>query len=112
MADEQEEKKAEENKSQIANANINNGISGTNEGIPPVDDHQGLIAKATEAAERIEKANKEMDALLRKQELLQAEQRLQGRTYAGQATHEETPDEKWAREAKIRYAGTGMDPTA
>lgn len=48
-----------------------------------VDEHLGLIQKANEAAERIEKANKEMDELLKKQELLLAEQRLQGRSFAG-----------------------------
>ena len=81
--DEQEKTQTEENKSQTANENTNDGLPRTNEGTP-TEDHLGLIAKANAAAERIEKANREMDSLLKKQELLQAEQRLQGRTFAGQ----------------------------
>ena len=34
-----------------------------------------------------------------------------GSALATGKTKEETADEKWEREAKIRYAGTGMDPT-
>ena len=49
----------------------------------PQDDHMGLITEANKAAERIEQANKEMKSLLDKQELLLAEQRLHGRSYAG-----------------------------
>ena len=37
---------------------------------------------------------------------------LAGRAEAGQeAPKKETEDEKWAREAKERYKGTGLDPT-
>ncbi len=37
---------------------------------------------------------------------------LSGKTRAGGAPPKpETEDEKWAREAKERYAGTGLDPT-
>jgi hypothetical protein len=40
-----------------------------------------------------------------------AEALINGRSYAGQEQPKaETEDEKWAREAKIRYAGTGMCP--
>ena len=77
---------------------------------PTVDEHIGLIAAANAAADRVEKANREMNEMLKKQELLLAEQRLQGRAYAGSGIGE-TADEKWAREAKLRYKGTGMDPT-
>jgi len=77
---------------------------------PTIDEHIGLISNANAAADRIEAANRVMDALLKKQELLLAEERLQGRAYAGSGV-EETEDEKWAREAKLRYKGTGMDPT-
>jgi formate-dependent nitrite reductase cytochrome c552 subunit len=41
-----------------------------------------------------------------------AEMLVNGRSYAGQSQPKaETADEKWEREAKLRYAGTGMDPT-
>lgn len=37
---------------------------------------------------------------------------LGGSTEAGsQPPPKETEDEQWAREAKVRYEGTGMDPT-
>ena len=81
--DEQKETQTEENKQSQESNNSNDGFSRANEGTS-TEDHLGLIAKANAAAERIEKANKEMDSLLKKQELLQAEQRLQGRTFAGQ----------------------------
>lgn len=40
-----------------------------------------------------------------------AEEILRGRGLAGQGNKKETEDEKWAREAKVRYEGTGIDPT-
>lgn len=41
-----------------------------------------------------------------------AEMLINGRSYAGQKQPiQETAEEKWEREAKIRYAGFGMDPT-
>jgi hypothetical protein len=56
------------------------------------------LLKITEERKRIEKATAEM--------------LINGRSYAGQPTQKpETADEKWKREAKIRYAGTGLDPT-
>ena len=70
--------------------------------------------------ERVELANKKAEEILQKQEecLKKNEDAvdklvLGGRSYAGQNSIQpkETDDEKWAREAKVRYAGTGMDPT-
>ena len=40
-----------------------------------------------------------------------AEALINGRGYAGQNQKPETVDEKWKREAKERYKGTGYDPT-
>ena len=105
MTDEQEEKKAEENKSQIANENIDVGIPRENEGISPIEEakrvmweNKKLLDEIKSERIRIEKATAEM--------------LINGRSYAGQAPPKpETADEKWAREAKIRYAGTGLDPT-
>lgn len=70
-----------------------------------------LITDAHSAAERLEKANLKQEELLRRQEEIMATQRLGGRADAGQVEKKETEDEKWKREAKVRYAGTGMDPT-
>jgi hypothetical protein len=36
---------------------------------------------------------------------------VNGKSLAGQVIKAETADEKWAREAKERYKGTGLDPT-
>lgn len=54
-----------------------------------------LIAKANEAAERLEKANIEQARLQKRQEELLANARLQGRSFAGQVEKpkEETPKE-------------------
>lgn len=63
-----------------------------------LQENRDLLEKMSEERARNEKAVSEI--------------LLQGRSVAGQAEEpEETADEKWAREAKIRYAGTGMDPT-
>lgn len=70
-----------------------------------------IIDNAEEVAERIENANKETKALLDRQEALAAKQSLGGGSEGGIRTPKETSDEKWAREAKLRYEGTGMDPT-
>jgi hypothetical protein len=40
-----------------------------------------------------------------------AEMLVNGKSLAGQVIKAETADEKWAREAKERYKGTGLDPT-
>jgi len=70
-----------------------------------------LIEKANQAAERLEKANKESLEIAKRNERMLAEMRLQGRSFAGQAEKIESEDEKWRREAKERYKGTGLDPT-
>ena len=56
-----------------------------------------------EIEDRVSKRLKQIEASIKTQE-------MSGRSISMQ-TKEETPDDKWAREAKIRYAGTGMDPT-
>ena len=69
--------------------------------------------------ERVEAANLKAEEILkrqqeetRKNEDAVAKLAIGGRSYAGQKTAPaETEDEKWAREAKLRYAGTGLDPT-
>lgn len=69
-------------------------------------------ADATNAAsERMEKANEKREELIVRDEALEAKKRLSGDAEAGGKAPEETEDEKWAKDAKERYAGTGMDPT-
>jgi len=68
------------------------------EGKSPIEEAKEVLELMKKERERIEKATSEM--------------LISGRSYAGQPQFkEETADEKWAREAKERYAGTGMDPT-
>jgi len=63
-----------------------------------LEENKNLLLLMTTERRRIEKAT--------------AEALINGRSYAGQSQPKtETEEEKWAREAKIRYAGTGMDPT-
>ena len=52
-----------------------------------------LVAKANEAAERLEKANARQEELLKRQEAIQVEKTLGGTTDAGEANKEETPAE-------------------
>jgi len=76
----------------------------------PEKPKNSLITNAEAVATRIEKANERLERNLKRFEEVQAEAILAGRSHGGGA-HKETEDEKWAREAKERYAGTGMDPT-
>ena len=70
------------------------------------------IDNANKAAERLELANKKKEELLDREEALMVQARLSGRSLAGgEKPKEESADEKWAKEAKERYEGTGMDPT-
>ena len=63
-----------------------------------LEETKKTLLQITEERKRIEKATAEM--------------LINGQSYAGQTPPKpETEDEKWKREAKIRYAGTGMDPT-
>ena len=98
--DEEKEKKPEEPKP----------AENTGEGSEPKTTEP--IDNANKAAERMERANKKKEELLDREEALLVQARLSGRSLAGgEKPKEETEDEKWTREAKERYAGTGMDPT-
>jgi len=70
---------------------------------------------ALEEFRRVNEENKKVLAELKeerkKMENAAAEMLINGHSFAGQSPKVESADEKWAREAKIRYAGTGMDPT-
>ena len=76
-----------------------------------VQESTSIIKEANQAAERLEKATKEMKEAAKKLEDLRVESQFGGRSAGGQSVIQETADQKWAREAKLRYAGTGMDPT-
>ena len=103
--------------------NGNDAIEDMAKNEPPID--KPIEAPKEEPAElsvleRVELANKKAEEILKKsEEVLRknedavAKLVLGGRSYAGQSGTQptETEDEKWAREAKVRYEGTGMDPT-
>ena len=102
MENEKPEEKAEEDKPKTPIENPSDGIPALEEN--PIKQAQDLLKSIhaenllmIEERKRIEKATAEM--------------LVNGRSYAGQAPKIETADEKWKREAKERYAGTGMDPT-
>jgi hypothetical protein len=61
-----------------------------------LEETKKTLSQITDERKRIEKATAEM--------------LINGRSYAGQIKKNETADEKWEREAEIRYAGTGMSP--
>jgi len=74
--------------------------------VQPVDKSEEFIGKATEAAERLEKANKQLEKLLIKQEKIQIEQTLSGTATAG--THKPTEEEKEIEGAKKLLEGSGF----
>ena len=60
----------------------------------------------------IKESTESMKKLLVKNEKIFADAALAGKGFAGQTPPpQKTDDEKWAEDAKKRYAGTGMDPT-
>ncbi len=62
--------------------------------------------------EKMEKATAEAKKENDRAEEIEQRRILSGKTRAGGAPPKpETEDEKYNREAKIRYAGTGLDPT-
>jgi hypothetical protein len=70
------------------------------------------LEEAQRLVERMEKANEETKLLLEKAEQMRINDLLSGEAKAGQPeAPKETTDEKWEREARERYKGTGMDPT-
>jgi len=75
-------------------------------------DEKSMLEEAKELAERIEKGNAEAREIQKKNEEIATRLMLGGHSQAGQAqAPAETFEEKWRREAKERYKGTGLDPT-
>lgn len=62
-----------------------------------LEQNKVLLLQLKEERQRLEKAAANM--------------MISGKGFAGIQAKEETDEEKWKREAKVRYAGTGMDPT-
>jgi len=104
MADE-ETQKASEGEAKKEATPQNKGFA---EQEKAIYDDVGLIKRATEAAERIEEANKEMSKLLKKQEVMWATQRLQGRSTSEQEKQESEQDIK-KRQAKEFFKGSEIE---
>jgi hypothetical protein len=77
---------------------------------PEHDPNLDLILKANAAAERLEKANKQMAELLTKQALMKAEQIIGGQANAG--SKQDTEEDKDIKAARALLAGTGLDDYA
>ena len=92
-----EDLKEEVEKEEVEEETKNEGKSALDEAKELFEQNKKLLDQISEERKKIEKAT--------------AEIMISGRSFAGQAKKEETPDEKWAREAKERYKGTGLDPT-
>lgn len=70
------------------------------------------LEEARALDESIKKGTAEIKKLLERNEKVMADAMVTGKGFAGQsAPVQKTEDEKWAEDAKKRYAGTGMDPT-
>jgi len=69
-----------------------------------------LIDNANNAAERLEKANAQLDLLIAKQERMNVEHRLGGNTEAGSIG--KSQDERDLEEAKAFLRGTGLEKDA
>jgi len=69
------------------------------------------VERVTENYEELKAANDKVEAELLRGEELKAKVALGGKSDAGQEPKKESEDEKWEKNAKERYEGTGMDPT-
>ena len=72
--------------------------------ISPIDEAKAINKETKDLLEKREK-------IIAREEKLHAEIMVGGHTIAGRVEKKETADEKYNREAKIRYEGSGMDPT-
>lgn len=85
---------------------------------PTEDSDEGVQSKATsdldradEIVERRNRVCEREEKILNRKETLEARRTVGGETDAGIQEVKETDDEKWEKDAKVRYEGTGMDPT-
>ena len=84
--------------------------------ITTVVDDSPVEISPLEEAKKLKEENIKLLAEMRKErekiEKAAAELLVGGRSFAGQTKPKElSEDEKWAADAKIRYEGTGYDPT-
>lgn len=77
---------------------------------PQEESPESIVSGALAAAERIEAANKEMAALIKRQEALAVENTLGGSASAG-GDQELSDEQKKDKDAKKFLAGTGYENT-
>lgn len=84
--------------------NMRDGLESTEnveaEIVPNPDD---IINKATQAAERLEAANKKMEEMIRRQEALSVQNTLSGKAVVNVPKKEETPEEYAARVSRGEF---------
>jgi len=68
-----------------------------------------LIDQANQAAKRLEDANKVMEALIKKQEGIEARRLLGGQSEAGKKEPEISPEEKLKTDTKNYFKGTAIE---
>ncbi len=85
-------------------------LDNSQNGLQSKTDNQ--FERADKIVQELKAENKKKEELIERQEKLAAQEILSGHSQAGQQrAAPKTADEKWAEDAKQRYAGTGLDPT-
>ena len=101
---ETEEKKPEETPDKESDAKSKASGKGAKATVPSIEDQEKATAE-------MKAENDRREEVVRKEKAIQEDRERDGRSNAGAKEKKETPDEKWAKDAKERYAGTGLDPT-
>lgn len=86
-------------------------VEGKKEAIPSPSNGKSPLDEAKEVLKENKKLLEGLTEERNKIEKAVADGLINGRSFAGQAIKEPTENEKWAADAKERYAGTAMDPT-
>ena len=82
--------------------------------IPEIQSVNSILEQARQVSEDRAKLKAENDLLeqeLARKETLRSQLIIAGKSVMAPPSVQETPEEKWRREAKLRYKGTGLDPT-
>ena len=77
----------------------------------PDNSGEGFQSETNKKVEELNADTERINKAIAENENAKARQRLGGVAEAGQTAKVESEDEKWAKGAKERYEGTGMNPT-
>ncbi len=75
-----------------------------------VDTEEGVQSEADKKVAELNADTERINQAIAENENAKAREKLGGRSEGGQTAKPETEDEKWAKDAKERYEGTGMSP--